>query len=145
MLQVYDDQGVRFEYPRAWELEVTEDGTRVTIAVNAPSGLAFAFITLETAGEVDVNDLANEALAALREEYPSLRAHPSNEVIDDHEALGHDIEFVSLDMINGATIRCWSSPRRAVLFFSQWTEVGDDEDYESDLIEVRRSFEETDS
>ena len=47
MIGVYDDQGIRFEYPPDWELEVSDDGPRTTVAVQAPGGLAFTMITVD--------------------------------------------------------------------------------------------------
>ncbi len=35
---VYDDHGVRFEYPSDWELEVAEEGSEATIAIQEPGG-----------------------------------------------------------------------------------------------------------
>jgi hypothetical protein len=145
MLQAYNDNGIRFEYPGNWELEVTEDGPRTTVTVNAPSGLAFAMVTLDTSGEVVPTDLADEALGALRDEYPGLEASPVKEVIDGHEAVGHDVEFISLDLVNSSTIRCFNTPRRSILYFAQWSDLTDDTDPEAELKELRQSLEETDA
>ena len=43
----FDDFGIRFEYPAAWEVEVTDEGPRTTVTVQSPGGLAFALITLD--------------------------------------------------------------------------------------------------
>ena len=46
-------------------------------------------------------------------------------------------------MTNSCTIRCIRMPRRTVLLFGQWSDLGDDGS-EGTLVAVRRSFEETD-
>jgi hypothetical protein len=142
MLEVYDDRGIRFEYPGDWELEVTDDGTLTTVAVQAPGGLAFALVTVDDTCPAPA-EVADQALEALREEYPILDAAPALETINGHRAVGHDIEFITLDMTNSCTIRCFRTSRRTVLLFGQWSDLGSD-DSEAALGAVRRSFEETD-
>ena len=143
MTGIYDDRGIRFEYPEEWELEVTDSGQVTTVSVQAPSGLAFALVTTDDSCPPPA-EVADEALAAMREEYPTLDAAPALETIDGHRAVGHDVEFISLDMTNTCTIRCFRTPRRTVLVFGQWSDLGD-EDAEDLLRAVRRSLEETDT
>ena len=145
----YDDHGIRFEYPPAWELDVADDGPRTTVTVQAPGGLAFAMVTLDESRPAPA-DLADEALEAMREEYPGLDAAPALEVIDGHRAVGHDLEFFSLDLLIACAIRGFRTARRTVLFFGQWSEpVGGDDEKSADpadiLRAVRASLEETDA
>ena len=86
--------------------------------------------------------MADEALTAMREEYPNLDATPALETINSHNAVGHDVEFISLDMTNTCAIRCFRTPRRTVLVFGQWSDL--DENSEDLIRDVRRSLEETD-
>lgn len=53
-IAIFDDRGIRFEYPEGWELEVQEDGARTTVSVQAPSGLAFALVALDGRGESNI-------------------------------------------------------------------------------------------
>ena len=62
-----------FDYPADWELEVTDHGQVVTVAVQAPGGLGFALITTDES-RPDPADVADAALEAMREEYPDLDA-----------------------------------------------------------------------
>jgi hypothetical protein len=140
--EIYDDRGIRFEYPNDWELEVTDDGPLTTVAVQAPGGLAFALVTMDDNCPAPA-EVADQALEALREEYPVLDAVPALETINGHRAVGHDVEFFSLDMTNSCTIRSFRTPRRTVLLFGQWSDLVGAES-ESNLAAVRRSFQETD-
>jgi hypothetical protein len=142
MTETYDNSGIRFEYPGDWELEVTDDGPLTTVAVQAPDGLAFALVTVDATCPAPA-EVADQALEALREEYPVLDAVPALETINGHHAVGHDVEFISLDMTNSCTIRCFRTPRRTVMLFGQWSDLVGDES-ESSLDTVRRTFEETD-
>jgi hypothetical protein len=142
-LAVYDDRGIRFEYPGDWELDVAEDGSRTTVSVQAESGLAFALVTVDE-GEADPDEMVAEALAALKAEYPTLDAEPAEEAIDGHRAVGHDVEFVSLDLSVACSLRGFRTPNRTVFVLTQWSDL---ESVEADdaLRALRRSIEETDS
>ncbi len=141
---VYDDHGIRFEYPADWELEVTDDGPRVTVSVQSTTGLAFALVTTDD-DRPDPADLADEALAALQEEYPTLLAIPALEVIDGHKSVGHDVEFTSLDLNNAGAIRAFQTPRRTIFTLAQWSDDLEGEEAEQILRALRRSLEETDA
>ncbi|HEV3167309.1 MAG TPA: hypothetical protein VGZ22_25090 [Isosphaeraceae bacterium] len=140
MLGIYQDHGIRFEYPFEWELEVSDDGPRTTVTVQAPDGLMFTLVTIDDSRPAPA-DLADEALAVMREEYPDLDAAPAIESIAGHRAIGHDLEFFSLDVINSSTIRCFRSPSRTVLVFDQWSDLAG-EDPEGTVRAVRNSLEE---
>ena len=131
---VYEDHGVHFEYPSDWQLKESEDGPVTTVEVEDPGGLAFALVRTDES-RPDPADLADEVLEAMRQEYPDLDAVPALVTIQDHCATGHDVEFFSLDVTNGATIRCFRTPRRTVLVFGQWSDLG-----EAQLPELIRSL-----
>ena len=139
--ETYDNHGVRFEYPASWELEVTDNGPVMTVSLQDPDGLGFALITTDES-RPDPADVADAALEAMREEYPDLDAAPAMETINDHCATGHDLEFFAMDMTNAARIRCFRTPRRTVLAFGQWSDLGEAD--LPDLIRgVFRSLEDT--
>lgn len=140
-VQTYEDQGLRFEYPPDWVLEETEEGSVRTVAVQAPDGLGFAVIQTDES-RPDPEEIANAALQAMREDYPELDSRPVLETINDHAATGHDLEFVTLDMTNAASIRCFRTPQRTILIFGQWSDMGEED--LSDLVrEVVHSIEES--
>src|SRR5437868_6273020 len=135
MTSIYEDHGVRFEYPGDWEVEVTDDGPITTVALQSPGGLAFALVTMDDSCPAPA-EVADEALTSMREEYPGLDATPALETINGQPAVGHDVEFISLDMTNTCAIRCFRTPRRTVLVFGQWSDL--DENSE-DLLRVIRN------
>ncbi len=142
-LSYYDDRGIRFEYPEDWEVDVTDDGPRTTVALQSPGGLAFAFVTVDDNAPAP-SEMVDEALAALKDEYPTLEASPALETIDGHPAVGHDVEFVSLDLPNSCLIRSFRTPRRTVFVLGQWSDLESDEGEEA-FRAIRRSLEETDA
>jgi hypothetical protein len=130
--EVYEDHGVHFEYPSSWSLEVTDEGPVTTVDLQHPGGIAFVLVRTDES-RPDPEDLTDQALEAMREEYPDLDAFPANEILQQHRAIGHDVEFFSLDIANAASIRSFRTPRRTVLVFGQWSDLGED-----DLGEVVR-------
>ena len=138
--EVYEDHGVRFEYPSDWTVEVTDEGPVNTVDLQHPEGVAFALVRTDEM-RPDPAELADLALEAMREEYPELDAAPVMETLNERCATGHDVEFFSLDIANGASIRCFRTPRRTVLIFGQWSDLGG-EDLSELIRGVFRSLEE---
>jgi hypothetical protein len=143
MTETFDDRGVLFRYPDGWELDVTDDGPLTTISLHSTTGPAFALVTLDDS-RPDPSEVVDQALDVMREEYPDLDATPARETIDGHKAVGHDVEFFSLDMTSACAIRCFRTDRRTVLLFGQWSDVEGDEAGDA-VADLRRSFEETDA
>lgn len=143
MVGIFDDFGIRFEYPMNWELDVEEDGARQVISLQSPEAPAFVMVTLDQDGPPPA-EVADEALDAMQTEYPDLEVRPVLEVIDGHRAIGHDLDFFSLDLASSCAIRCFRTPRRTVLIFAQWSDADDDE-AEGQIVALRRTLEETDA
>jgi hypothetical protein len=145
MLESFDDHGIRFHHPPDWEIDVSDDGPRTMISAQSAGGPAFALVTLDEDRPAPA-EMADEALEAMKEEYPHLEALPAIEEIGGHKAVGYDVEFFSLDILNGCAIRAYRTPRRTILVFAQWAEIDDGEDDgpESALKALRGSLEETD-
>ena len=138
--EVYEDHGVRFEYPSDWTVEVTDEDEVTTVDLQHPEGVAFVLVRIDESCP-DPEEIADLALEAMREEYPELDASPVMETLGEHVVTGHDVEFFSLDVANAATIRCFRTPRRTVLVFGQWSDLGGEE--RADLVRgVFRSLEE---
>jgi hypothetical protein len=138
--EVYEDHGVRFEYPTDWTVEDTDEDEVTTVDLQHPDGVAFVLVRIDDS-QPDPESISDLALEAMREEYPELDASPVTETFGEHMAVGHDVEFFALDVANGATIRSFRSPRRTVLVFGQWSDLGGED--VPDLVRgVFRSLEE---
>lgn len=143
MTELFDDHGVRFEYPSEWETEVTEDGSLTSISAVSPGGLAFLLVTLDSSRPAP-RDVLDEAVSALRDEYPQLEAADATEMIGGHTAVGQDVQFISLDLVVSCVLRSFRSPVRTVLILCQWADV-ELGDPEAALAAARRSFAEADA
>ena len=144
MPRLYEGHGVRFEYPADWTLEEVEDGPRTTITTTGEDGLGFAFVALDTTPGIDPEALAQEALDALREEYPTLRSRSAAGEIDGQASVGHAVEFDSLDIPNECVIHCRVTPSRAILYFAQWSTLEDGDQRESAAALIQNTLQETD-
>lgn len=142
MTAIFVDRGVRFEYPSDWEIEVSDDGEIITISLQSPGRPAFALVTLDESMP-EPHKVADEVLDTMREEYPDLDMFPVREKIAGHEAVGHDIDFISLDSTSACMIRSFRTTRRTVLLFGQWSDF-EDEPARATMGGLQASFEETD-
>ena len=130
MFRTFADDGLAFDYPAGWKIEreESEDGWAVTL--QSP-GAAFAVIRLER-GMPDAVEVVEAALASLKSVYPELEATSALETIAGEMAVGHDIEFFSLDIANLAWTRCFFGPAGTVLLLCQCSDL-DEEGHEAML------------
>jgi hypothetical protein len=113
----YDEEGVSFQYPENWRLDREESEDGWTVILQSP-GTAFLTITLSRSG-MDASEIASAALEVLQTEYPALEATPQVETVAGQMAVGHDIEFFSLDLTNTCWTRCFETQAGILLILCQ--------------------------
>jgi hypothetical protein len=118
MVETFDETGIRFRYPENWELEREETDTGWTVSLDSPEKTAFVMIRLYE-DTPDVEDVAETALAAMREVYPDLEAEDCVDSLAGRPAIGHDIRFFSLDLTNTCRIRSFYCSRGTVVVMCQ--------------------------
>jgi hypothetical protein len=121
--EVYEDHGVRFEYPSSWTVETTDEDGVTTVDLQNPEGVAFVLVRIDDS-QPDPEYVCDVALEAMRDEYPEIDESPVMETLGEHVVTGYDVEFFALDVPNAAAIRSFRTPRRTVLVFGQWSELG---------------------
>ena len=77
--EIYEDRGVRFEYPSGWVVEVTDEDEVTTIDLQDPEGVAFVLVRIDESCS-DPEETSDLALEAMREEYPDLDDSPVVEI-----------------------------------------------------------------
>lgn len=103
MAAVFERSGVKFQFPENWAVETEDsDSGGWTVAVQSPV-TAFVVVSLRTDGQT-ATEVADEALAALKAEYADAEAEAVVESLAGRPALGHDIDFLTLD----TTTSCWT-------------------------------------
>jgi hypothetical protein len=121
MAAMFEEDGIRFQYPENWKLEREEDETGWTVSVESP-GTAFLMVCLRDDLPTPI-ELAETALAALREDYPDLEADEQVDTLAGQMAVGHDIRFFSLDLTNTCWTRSFYSARGTVLVMCQTSDM----------------------
>jgi hypothetical protein len=102
MTQEYQADGVSLRYPDDWQLDREESADGWTVLLQSP-GTAFLTLTCDHSGATS-EEIAAAALEALQADYPALEAQPQIDTLAGQMAIGHDIQFFSLDLTN----TCWT-------------------------------------
>jgi len=113
----FSEAGVRFLYPENWKLDRQENEDGWTVSVQSPD-TAFVMVCLRQ-DMPEANDLADAALASLKEEYPDLEADDCVDSLAGRPAVGYDIRFFSLDFTNTCWTRSFYSAGGTVLVLCQ--------------------------
>jgi hypothetical protein len=121
MTQQYQADGVSFRYPDDWRLDREESEDGWTVLLQSP-GTAFLTLTCDQSG-ASREEIAAAALEALQEDYPALEASPQVDTLAGQMAVGHDIQFFSLDLTNTCWTRSIDSAAGVVLVLCQTNDL----------------------
>lgn len=114
---IFDEDGVRFQYPDNWTLTREEADSGWTVSVQSPE-TAFFLVAFDKSMPA-VEQVADTVLDALRADYPELEAEDAIDSVARQPALGHDITFFSLDLTNTCCTRSFYSDAGTVLLMWQ--------------------------
>jgi hypothetical protein len=117
MIANFARDGIRFHYPENWHLEREDNEEGWTVSVQSP-GTAFLMICYRE-DQPDPGDVAETALAALKDEYAELESDDRVDSLAGQPAVGHDIRFFSFDLTNTCWTRSFYSSRGTVLVMCQ--------------------------
>lgn len=137
MSREYQDDGISFRYPDNWKLEREESADGWTVLLQSP-GTAFLTLTCDSSG-ASTEEIAEAALEALRADYPGLEATPQVDTLAGQMAIGHDIQFFSLDLTNTCWTRSIYSDAGTVLVLCQTNDL-ELEEYEPVLRAICASL-----
>ena len=126
----YAADGLTFEYPAVWRIEREEADGGWTVTLQSP-GAAFALVRMDR-DMPDPRQMVHEALETLKDDYPTLEADVALESVAGEMAVGHDMEFFSMDMLNTCWTRSFYGLAGTVFVLGQSTGA-DQDDYESAL------------
>jgi hypothetical protein len=126
----FSEDGLSFCYPDDWRLERESGAEGWTVSIQSP-GTAFAMIRLDR-DMPTTEEVAVTALEALKDDYPDLEAESAIDMLAGEMAIGHDIQFFSLDFAATCRTRSFYGPAGTVLVMCQVSDI-DQETYEPAL------------
>jgi len=123
MIQTFDRDGIRFQYPANWTVEPADEdpaGGGWTVSVQSPD-TAFLLVSLRPDADTPAR-LADQTLDALKAEYKELDAENAVETLSGQVAVGHDIDFLTLDTPVSCRTRCVQTLAGPLLMMTQVSE-----------------------
>jgi hypothetical protein len=121
MTRLFEQDGISFHYPEDWKLEREENENGWTVLLQSPQ-TAFVTVTLDT-NLPPAEQMVQETLEALRSDYPALEAEPCIEPMAGEMAIGHNINFFSLDLTNTCYTRSFYTAAGTVLVLCQTNDL----------------------
>ena len=119
-MKTFQRDGLRFEYPVHWLIEVADDDVAWNVQVKSPQT---AFFLLSVRPDIsDAGELANLTLEVLQTDYKDLDFVEVIESLAGQPAIGHDIDFISVDITSFTMTRCLNGPTGSVLCLAQTTD-----------------------
>jgi len=121
----FDQHGIHFRYPENWRLDQEETDSGWTVTVQSP-GTAFFLLSYD--GEMPPPEqMLETTLEALRSDYPDLEVSDQLETLAGQPAVGHDVQFTSLDLTNTCWTRSFYTDSGTVLVMCQAADLDLDE------------------
>jgi hypothetical protein len=133
----FNEDGLSFSYPDDWKIEREPSAEGWTVSLQSP-GTAFAMIRLDR-NMPGTEQVAMTALEALKDDYPSLEAEPTIDMLAGEMAIGHDVQFFSLDLATTCWTRSFYGAAGTVLVMCQVSDL-DQETYEPALRAICKSM-----
>jgi hypothetical protein len=116
-MNTFDRDGISFHYPGNWRVEAEEGEGGWTVTLNSPE-TAFAIISLRPDAR-DPADLADQTFEAIKAEYKELDAENAIQTIAGQVAIGHDLDFMTVDTAIICRTRCLETPAGPLLIMCQ--------------------------
>lgn len=118
MPSVFEQSGLRFEYPENWILDEASEDQVEQVVVSSPN-TAFWHLT-KYSPDADIELLFDEALAALRTEYQDMETEPAGDLlVEDRQLAGFDVGFICLDLTNTCWLRGFQTDDATYLLLCQ--------------------------
>ena len=117
MTATYDNFGVKFLYPENWDLAEDVADDPKSISLQTPGGGFWSLHVYE--GEQSVDALVDEVMDNIREEYSDVEQESVSEQFGETEAFGFDLNFICLDFVVAAEVRCGTHLGRSFVVLCQ--------------------------
>lgn len=119
-MTTFERAGIRFRYPENWTATSDETDEGWTVSVQSPE-TAFLLVSLRPDAD-NPAELADMALDTLRGDYQEVDVEGAADTLAGQPAVGHNIEFMTLDTPVTCWTRCLEGPSGVVLVMCQTSE-----------------------
>lgn len=119
-MKEFTRDGVSFRFPENWQIEDEEGDEGWAITISSPD-TAFVLVSLRPEAR-DPADLADQTLETFKAEYRELDSENAVETIAGQAAIGHDIDFLTVDTPIIVRTRCLNAPSGPLLVMTQVSE-----------------------
>lgn len=120
LLTEYSGHGVRFLYPGYWEVREEQDGEDVILTAAADDSCFWLLRVI--ADRPSPEQVLQDCLAALQEEYEDLEQQQEPILIAGRRALGCEVTFSCLELLNAAGFCSVRSGAATLLIWWQCTD-----------------------
>jgi hypothetical protein len=121
MVNSYSNSSVQFLFPEGWNVDENRTGEGLTVSLQSPYSM-FVFVNCYDK-PMDAEEVADQALETMQQEYDDLDSEEIRETIANCPAVGHDVNFFSLDLTNTCWIRALTWNKQTVLVFAQTNDL----------------------
>lgn len=127
-MEMFDRHGISFPFPEHWELTEQEQDEMYVVNVNSPGTAFWSVALFRDRPEPDA--VLDTALAAFRNDYPDLDIYRVDDEMLSQPAMGYDLEFFCLELLNTAHVRSFLARDFTVLVMCQADDTEWDAAYE---------------
>lgn len=120
-MAVFDEHGVRFEYPDDWELSHEHHDDDLSVTVES-AGTAFWMLSV-LQGRPAAEDVISAAVESFKAEYESMDVYESTESICMLPTVATDVDFYELEMVNRASLRACETDDTTLFVLCQMSDT----------------------
>ncbi|WP_437194325.1 hypothetical protein [Planctomicrobium sp. SH527] len=117
--RTYQAHGVTFGYPGHWELTEEPRDDAITVSVG-DSGAFWSITVLRSRPRAE--RVLEEAIQAFKDEYEDVDEYPVEAAMAGESAIGRNIEFVALELVNCVFMRTLEIGGRTFFVMAQVTD-----------------------
>ncbi|MDA0283186.1 MAG: hypothetical protein O3B13_08520 [Planctomycetota bacterium] len=120
-MAVYEEHGVRFEYPEGWELGHEHHDGDFSVTVES-DGTAFWMLSV-LQGRPTAEEVVEAALESFKAEYDSVDVYESQDRICMLPTVAKEIDFYELEMVNRASLRACETDSTTMFVLLQMSDT----------------------
>jgi len=120
-MNVFEEHGVRFEYPSEWTVSRAGEEGHMAVTVES-SGTAFWMLSI-LQERPPAEEIVQAALESLQAEYEDCDVYETSEQICLLPTVGCDVDFSCLEMINRASLRACEGETSSLFVLYQTSDV----------------------